>query len=77
MTDILRKAATHTSFILDCADRANILLAGDGPRANAAGILSSPHDYLRALAAARELIDKAITLHGTTSWPRASDYHAL
>lgn len=77
MTEILRHAAHNTGQILDYADQARGLLAGDGARSNGAGVLADPRDYLGALRAAREAIDKAITLHEATGWPSSEDYHAL
>ncbi len=78
MTETIQKAAHNTALILGHADRARELLAGDGaPRSNGAGVLANPRDYLAALRAARELIDRAIALHDTTNWPAPSDYHAL
>ena len=77
MTETLRRAAHNTKVILDQADRARELLAGDGQRSNGAGVLADPGSYLGVLEAARELIDRAIALHGATNWPDQSDYHAL
>lgn len=78
MTETLRQAAHNTAAILEHADRARDLLAGDGrARVNGAGVLADPGDYRRALEAARELIDRAIALHVSTNWPDESDYHAL
>lgn len=67
MTAILAAAARNTTQILDLADRAKEALRGDQPRSNGAGVLSNPANFLDDLRAARELIDRAITLHdGTT-----------
>lgn len=52
MTDTLKNAAHATAYILGRADHVRHLLAGDGPRSNAAGILSNPGDYLFALRCA-------------------------
>ena len=78
MTETLQTAAHNTALILDRADRARELLAGDGsPRSNGAGVLANPRDYLAGLRAARELIGQAIAQHEATNWPAPSDYHAL
>ena len=43
MTETLQTAAHNTALILDRADRARELLAGDGsPRSNGAGVLAIP-----------------------------------
>jgi hypothetical protein len=78
MTGTLQEAAHNTALILDKADRARELLAGDGsPRSKGAGVLANPRDYLAALQAARELIGQAIALHDATAWPEPHDYQDM
>jgi hypothetical protein len=77
MTETLRTAARNTAQIVDLAERASWMLQGDGRRCNEAGVLASPANMLDDLKAARELIQRAITLHGATGWPAPADYHAL
>jgi len=77
MTQMLRTAARNTAQILELTARAGGLLQGDGRRCNMVGVLDIPANLLDDLKGARELIERAIALHTSTTWPSPADYHAL
>lgn len=74
----LRTAAAATDRVQDHVAEALETLNGNfkGRIVNGFGVYSDPDQQLSAMRSARDKLDAALRIHGTTKWPSTADYDA-